>query len=105
MTQDTEITNVSFHIATYEPNESDEQPIKEVLAVFVDENYFISDDNNYNRFSKQEPKKMFKCYANLGKHSTCSKSFLAQKTKKATKTQYKELLNELIQIGYNLKIV
>lgn len=96
MIQDTEITNVSFYIATYEPNESDEQPIKEVLAVFIDTRIKSFDNIDF----------YYDCYAHLGQHSTCSELFLAQKTKKANEIEYKELFNELTNsIGYNLKIV
>ena len=95
MTQDTEITNVSFYIATYEPNESDEQPIKEVLAVFIDTRIKSFDNLDF----------YYDCYAHLGQNSTCSELFLAKSCEYAKETEYKELLNELIQIGYNIKIV
>ena len=85
-------TKVEFYIATYEAIEDDEQPFKEVLAVFVDE------------WQLQEDKMYYDCYVHLGQHSTCSESFLRKNCKKATKTQYKELFEELTKIGYNLKI-
>jgi peptide subunit release factor 1 (eRF1) len=95
MIQDTEPTNVSFYLATYEPREADEQPYREVLAVFVDE----EENSRYGY-------KCFSCYAHLGQHSTCSQSFLAQKCKKITeKEQYQELFNELESIGYKLNVV
>lgn len=90
MIQDTEPTNVSFYLATYEPQESDEMGYKEVLAVFV--------DNKTDIF--------FDCYVHLGQHSTCSQSFLAEKCKKLTeKEQYQELFEELESIGYKLNVV
>ena len=95
MIQDTEPTNVSFYLATYVPQESDEQPYREVLAVFVDE----EENSRYGD-------KCFSCYAHLGQHSTCSQSFLAEKCKKITeKEQYQELFNELESIGYKLNVV
>ena len=96
MTQDTQTTNVKFYMATYEPNESDEQSTKEVLAVFVDE------------IETNRPKDdvYYTCYVHLGGHTTCSKSFLAEKCKKITeKEQYQELFNELESIGYKLNVV
>jgi hypothetical protein len=75
MIQDTEITNVSFYLATYEPNEADEQPTKEVLAVFVDESITTDKDT------------MFDCYVHNGQHSICSQSFLAEKCKKITEKE------------------
>ena len=86
-------TKVEFYIATYEAIEDDEQPFKEVLAVFVDEVEAVV-----------HGEKHFSCYSHLGQHSTCSQSFLAQKCKKARENEYKELFNELTQIGYNLKL-
>ena len=86
-------TKVKFYIATYKDSKDDEQPFKEVVAVFVDE-------IENSRFGD----KCYSCYAHLGQHSTCSQSFLAQNCKKATENEYKELFNELTQIGYNLKL-
>jgi len=87
---DLEATNVQFYLATYDANESDEQPYKEVIAVFVDNKTDIFLD----------------CYANLGGHSTCSQGFLAEKCKKITDQEdYVELYNELLNLGYNLNIV
>ena len=92
MEKDKHKTNVQFYVATYEAIEEDEQPFKEVLAVFVDEAEGIKD--------------LFSCYAHLGQHSICSQSFLEEKCKKATKEQYQELFNELEnQVGYNLKVI
>ena len=93
--QDTEKTNVKFYLATYEANESDEQPYKEVIAVFVDDKWL---DEEFNTHS-------FDCYAHLGQHSTCSESFLAEKCKKALETEYQDLKTELESIGYNLNII
>jgi hypothetical protein len=90
-----ESTNVKFYMATYEPNESDEQPYREVVAVFVDE-----EENS--KFGD----KCFSCYAHLGQHSTCSQSFLAENCKEITDQEvYLELYNELLNLGYNLNVV
>jgi len=67
MEKDKHITNVSFYIATYEPIEADEQPTKEVLAVFTDEVEAVVNGEKH-----------FLCYAHLGQHSTCSQLFLAE---------------------------
>lgn len=92
--KDTQITNVEFYVATYEANESDEQPFKEVVAVFVDEKLVTDKDT------------MFDCYAHLGQHSICSQSFLRENCRKANETEYENLFNELENVvGYNLKIV
>ena len=94
MKTDKHKTNASFYIATYEAIEDDEQPFKEVLAVFVNES-FTQKDGVY-----------FNCYTHLGGHSNCTNSFLRENCKKATETEYKELFNELTNIvGYNLKVV
>lgn len=99
MIQDTELTNVEFYVATYDANESDEQnevnSYKEVIAVFVDE----------IETNKSKDDVYYTCYAHLGQHSVCSQSFLAEKCRKATETEYKDLFNELTQVGYNLQIV
>jgi hypothetical protein len=89
MIQDTEPTNVSFYLATYEPREADEQPTKEVLAVF-----------GKNEFGSLEG------YAHLGQHCTLSQSFLAEKCKKIEDQEmYLDLYNELLSLGYNLEVV
>ena len=89
--KDTHETEVTFYVATYEPNESDEQPYTEVIAVFYPK---LVNSNNYS------------CYAHLGQHSVCSQSFIAENCRKANETEYKELCNELENVvGYNLKIV
>lgn len=93
MEQNKHKTEVQFYVATYEALEEDEQPFKEVVAVFKDESFIQSDGLYYN------------CYVNLGQHSNCSQSFLAQKARKATKKEYQELFNELTNIGYNLELV
>ena len=90
-------TKVKFYIATYKDSKDDEQPFKEVLAVFVDE------QKDYDLISKEI---YFNCYVHLGGYSICSKSFLAEHCKKATEIQYKELFNELTNnFGYNLKLI
>ena len=98
MIQDTEKTNVQFYLATYDANESDEQPYKEVIAVFTD----TKQDIVYNGNNDDG----FECYAHLGQHSTCSKSFLREICRKATKEEYQDLFNELTNnVGYNLNIL
>lgn len=90
--KDTHKTNVAFFMATYQPIEADEQPFKEVIAVFVPD-----------VLSNMEE---FECYVHLGQHSTCSQSFLRENCRKATEKEYKELFNELEnQVGYNLNVV
>lgn len=93
-----EPTNVQFYLATYDANESDEQPYREVLAVFVDE---IEND-------RYGVGKCFSCYAHLGQHSTCSQGFLREKCRKInvnSTEEYQDLKTELESIGYNLNIV
>lgn len=82
-------------MATYEPYEADEQPTKEVLAVFVDTKQEMTYDNIG-----------FECYAHLGQHSTCSESFLRENCREATKEEYQDLFNELTNlVGYNLNVL
>jgi hypothetical protein len=90
MKKDTEITKVQFYIATYTPSELDEQPFSEVLAVFPE---MPNKDNGFD------------CYANLGQHSICHSDFIKNNCKDATKEQYKDLFNELENIGYNLEVL
>ena len=40
------------------------------------------------------------CYAHIGQHGVAHKDYYAQKTKPATPDEYKDLLDELISIGY-----
>ena len=95
MKKDKHTTNVSFYLATYEPQESDEIGYKEVLAVFIDEVEAVVNGEKH-----------FSCYARLGQHSTCCESFLAKKCKKISeKEQYQELFNELEQLGYKLNVI
>lgn len=45
----------------------------------------------------------FTCYAHVGQHySTCDQYFKQCRT--ATQEEYRPLLNELISIGYNVKV-
>lgn len=91
--KDTEKTEVTFYVATYEPNDN-EEPYTEVIAVFVD-----TKSGRLNNIT-------FDSYAHLGQHSICSQSFIAENCRKANKTEYKDLFNELEDsVGYNLKIV
>ena len=90
-----EITRVEFYMATYQPYEGDEQPYKEVLAVFVDDVEEVVNGEKH-----------LGCYAHLGQHSTCAESFLAENCRKATKGEYQELFNELtFLVGYNLEVI
>ena len=43
------------------------------------------------------------CYAHVGQHSSCSIEY-AKASIKATPEQYRDLLNELVSIGYDLKV-
>jgi len=104
--KDTEITAVEFYVATYEANESDEQPYTEVLAVFVDEKYYSDANIGYGRVTKEDVENTFTGYSHFGQHCAVSKSFLRENCRKATETEYKDLFNELENVvGYNLKIV
>lgn len=83
-------TKVKFYVASYAPVEEDEQPHREVLAVFVDEVH-----DGY-----------IDCYAHLGQHSTCSNSFLRENCRIASKEEYNDLFNELTNlVGYNLEVL
>lgn len=44
-------------------------------------------------------------YASVGQHSAADYNHCMKKTKAASEQQYKDLYNELTQIGYNLKVV
>jgi hypothetical protein len=44
------------------------------------------------------------CYSHIGQHSTASKEYIKE-SKPATYAQYQELLKELINIGYNPKVI
>lgn len=59
----------------------------EVTAVFIDKNIDFPD-----------------CYSKIGQHSMCSKEWVKEQ-EKATKKQYTSLLQELKNIGYNVKIL
>ena len=65
----------------------------EILAVFVEENYY-----HYDSSSKT-------CYAHIGQHSACNLDYVAIETVEATPEEYKDLADELTNsIGYNLDI-
>ena len=100
MIQDTEPTNVSFYLATYE-NE-----FSEVVAVFVDDKYYSETSIGYGGITKEDVENTFESYVHIGQHTVVSKSFLKQYCKKITeKKQYQELFNELKSLGYNLNVV
>lgn len=102
-----ETTKVKFYMATYEPYEADEQPTKEVLAVFVDEKYYSEDNIGYGGVTKEDVENTLVAYAHLGQHSSVSNSFLAENCKEIIDQEmYKDLLNELTNlVGYNLIVV
>lgn len=45
------------------------------------------------------------CYAHLGQHQTCTWPYVQYRTKKANPEEYKHLYNELVSIGYQLRIL
>jgi len=45
------------------------------------------------------------CYAHLGQHGGASYNWAIKETKLAKENEYRDLYNELTQIGYNLHIV
>ena len=53
---------------------------------------------------KNNNKNTFSCYAHIGQHSVCSLEY-ASNCEEASPEQYKELMQELESIGYNLEIV
>lgn len=57
--------------------------------------YFPFDDEGMGRKG---------CYAHVGQHSVCHPDY-AKECKPAKRKQYKDLKNELEQIGYNLEII
>lgn len=82
-------------MATYEPYESDENPTREVLAVFVDEVQGVINGERH-----------FLSYAQIGQHSECSEAFIRENCKEITDQEvYLELYNELLNLGYNLEVV
>lgn len=103
MTQDTEKTNVQFYLSTYQPTEESET-FEEVVAVF-DEKYYSEANIGYGRVTKEDVENTFVGYVHLGQHTAVSNSFLAEKCRKATEKEYKDLKTELESIGYNLNIV
>ena len=45
------------------------------------------------------------CYAHWGQHHTCTWPYVLERTKKATPEEYKDLYNELVSIGYQLRVL
>lgn len=43
-------------------------------------------------------------YAHIGQHTAVSKEWIKEDTEPANESEYKDLLNELQSIGYNLKV-
>jgi hypothetical protein len=106
MEKDTEVTNVQFYIATYPGFEGDEQPTKEVLAVFVDEKYYSEDNIGYGRVTKKDVENTFVGYVHNGQHTAVCKEFIVQNCRKASQEEYQELFNELENlVGYNLNVI
>lgn len=69
---------------------------------------YMPDDYYYSitrrKMTKDTDVDMRTCYAHIGQHSACSPEY-ANQCKQATKTQYTDLYNELISIGYNIEII
>ena len=103
MIQDIEKTNVEFYVATYDPTEESET-FGEVIAVF-DEKYYSKANIGYGGLTKEDVENTFVGYVHLGQHTAVSNSFLAEKCRKATEEEYKDLKTELESIGYNLNII
>lgn len=81
-------TKVIFKIATFPPFEADEQPIKELIALFPDE-----EENGF-----------ILSYMNVGQHSQAHKDFL--NSPDAEFEQYKDLYFELTNlVGYDLDVL
>ncbi len=62
-----------------------------IFAFFPEEKY--SNDKN-----------LFTCYAHVGQHSACHIDY-AKECKKAKKSEYLPLMQELESIGYKLQII
>ena len=45
------------------------------------------------------------CYAHIGQHSSCDYYYVLEKTKPASFEQYKNLKDELEDIGYNIQVI
>lgn len=75
-----EITKVTFR----------KEPEGNVLAVFPEVVF-----NNMNHVQ---------CYSQIGQHSACQEQYY-NKLPKATPEEYKEIKNELDNLGYNLKVL
>jgi hypothetical protein len=59
--------------------------------------YFPNEFFNRDRVTKV-------CYAHVGQHGACSPAY-AQACRPATKKEYKDLLQELKSLGYNLNVL
>jgi len=73
--------NVSFRI----------EQVKDVIAVI---HLPFNDDPN-----------LLTCYSHVGQHSSCHKDYITQNTRPATPEEYKDLLEELQNIGYLVTII
>lgn len=45
------------------------------------------------------------CYAHLGQHAACRWEYVTSNTKPAKPEEYKSLYDELVSIGYQLRII
>jgi len=64
---------------------------KEILAVFP--------------YEMATPSGNCSCYAHVGQHSACDYNYIIRYSKPASVEEVKELSEELISIGYELKII
>lgn len=82
------MTRVEFKIVL---NDNDKKEKGEVLAVFIDEDWDTSSVS-------------FPCYSHNGQHSACEKKW-ADGLFYARYNEYKALLNELVNLGYDDLVV
>lgn len=54
--------------------------------------------------TKDELRQLFMCYAHVGQHSTCHTDYFME-CEPATEEQYRDLKEELENIGYNLTVI
>ena len=98
-----EKTNVEFYVVINECDDSN--PYEEVVAVFVDEQYYSEGNIGFNGITKQDVENTFMGYVHLGQHIPVSKYFFQKKCRKATEEEYQDLKTELESIGYKLNII
>lgn len=84
MVQDNQITEVRFYL----------EPDGNVFAAFPSLSYGVNESDGVM------------CYSHIGQHSGCSISYLSSsKLKPANMDEYSSLLEELISIGYVLRVL